>query len=210
MSEVGSQRANQHRLMRWAIALFVLLSVCFGLVSIQSFLAVTSPSTHGVLVVEAWIPDSALAESVTTFNKGSYDHLVVVGGPAENATPGFPTLADYAAHKIQQLGIDSKHLVRLPVESSNERTLSSARTVKRWLETSEPLPRSVDVFTVGVHARKSWTIFRRVLGKEYQVGIIAGTEQSYDPHRWVLSRRGLWIVTRNFVGYLYSKFLVQP
>jgi hypothetical protein len=88
---------------------------------------------------------------------------------------------------------------------STHRTFASARAVKQWLSKSGTSIREVDIFTVGVHARKSWILFRRALGEDYRVGIIAGTESSYDAASWMISKRGVYIVVRNLAGYLYSE-----
>jgi hypothetical protein len=115
------------------------------------------------------------------------------------------TYDDLAAKRLQKLGFDTKKLVKISVPGvSAGRTLASATAVKRWLSSSGISVCCVEVFTKGVHARKSWILFRRALGDGYRVGIIAGSDESYDRRFWFFSTRGIRIVVRNLAGYVYS------
>ena len=202
-----NDRRNVRRVRRVLViaALFALLVV---LAAAHPFLAPTSPSGEGLLVVEAWIPQQSLADAARIFREGRYDYLVVVGGPIKrpsSASGSAVTYADSAETAISAAGIEPAKIVKVPVGPSRNRTYSMAAAVRDWIRSSETNAHSVDVFTAGVHARKSWVLFRHALGDNYRVGIIAGPEHSYDPRFWPASRRGLWIVSRNIAGYLYSE-----
>jgi len=179
---------------------------------IYEFLAVTRPLGEGILVLDAWIPAPTLAESIGVFNSGRYRYLVVLGGPTEETASRSRSHAadtDLAAGTLEKLGLDTKKLVKISVpDNSSGRTLRRATAVRNWLESSGASACCVDVFTVGVHARKSWILFRHALGSKYRVGIIAGPEFRYPPRFWFISRTGIWIVSRNLAGYFYSKLWV--
>jgi hypothetical protein len=180
--------------------------------SIHNFLAVSSPVGDGILVVEGWIPTGDLAECLQLFNSGHYRYVIAVGGaiPATGSKSSPPTTWDeVAANKLEELGLDSGKLIRISVPPVNvgHRTLASAIAVRHWLSRSGG-GFSVDVVTAGVHARKSWAAFRYVLGDRYRVGIIAGTEYAYNPRFWFFSRTGIWYVTRDLAGFLYSKIWI--
>jgi len=188
------------------------VAVIFVAISGYGFLAVNKPVGEGILVVEAWIPAKVLAESADVFHSGHYRYLVLVGGPmrgsgSKSIEPA--TYADLAASRLERLGFDTKKLIKVSVPGvSSERTLAGATAVKGWISSSRISVCCVDVFTVGVHARKSWILSRYALGDRYRVGIIAGSEVSFDPRYWLVSRRGVWIVARNLAGYAYSKFWI--
>jgi len=188
------------------------VAVIFVVISGYGFLAVNNPVGEGVLVVEGWIPAKTLAESAHVFDSGHYRYLVLVGGPMQGSASESndpTTFADLAASRLEKLGFDTKKLVKVSVPAvSSDRTLAGATAVKRWLGSSGISVCCVDIFTVGVHARKSWILSRYALGDRYRVGIIAGSEVSFDPRHWVVSRRGIWIVVRNLAGYGYSKFWI--
>ena len=213
MSIEGNRRRSlaSKRLPLW-VAIGIGVVLIFFVTSIHGFLAVSNPVGEGVLVVEGWIPAKALEESANVFNSGHYRYLVVVGGPAQGrgGKSGDPTTyADLAASRLEKLGFDTGKLVKVDVPAvSLGRTLAGATEVKRWLCSSGISVCCVDVFTLGTHARKSWVLFRYALGGGYRVGIIAGSQNSYDPRFWLVSRKGIWVVPRNVAGYVYAKFWI--
>jgi hypothetical protein len=206
-AEIGVTRYYPKRFWARLIAIACVLLFLFIGISVNGFLAVTHPVGRGILVVEAWIPKATLAESIKSYDKGSYRYLVVVGEP--RSPNDSQTNAARAVTELKRLGFDTVELVEVDVPfQSRNRTVAKARALKQWLEDSKRPIRSVDVFTVGVHARKSWVLFRHVLGDGYQVGIVAGPESTYNPKLWAISRRGLYLVARNLVGYVYAKLWV--
>jgi hypothetical protein len=179
--------------------------------SVYNFLAVTRALGEGILVVDAWIPAQTLAESISIFNSGRYRYLVILRGPTQETTNAVHPVADadLAASSLEKLGLDTRKLVKINVpDNSSGRTLRRATAVRNWLDRSGVPAYCVDVFTVGVHARKSWILFRYALGSRYRVGIVAGNEFRYPPRFWFISRTGIWIVSRNLAGYLYSKLWI--
>ena len=150
-------------------------------------------------------------ESEKIFNSQHYSCFVLVGGPLQGADKAshYPaTYGDLATQRLENLGYDTKKIVKIsvPVEPTGRRTLTGAREVERWLDSSETKVCCVDVFTVGMHARKSWVFFRQTLGDRYQVGIISGTEGRHDRVRfWFFSKTALCTFFRNLAGYAYSE-----
>ena len=180
--------------------------------SIYGFLAVSHPQGKGILVVEAWIPQKTLEEAVHAFHSGNYQFLFIVGGPFHGTshTSGHAiTYADQAESTLLRLGIDRKQLIKINVPAvPQERTLTGAAEAKLSLERSGTQVCCVDIFTVGVHARKSWILSQYAFGDRYLVGVIAGPETSFDARLWFVSRRGIRIVLRNLAGYMYYKFRI--
>jgi hypothetical protein len=205
------RRSLPSRWVLFGVATVITAGLLFVVISIYDFLAVNNPVGEGILVVEAWIPAQALTESLNVFNSGRYSYLVVVGGPIQGSGPESnpATYDDLAAKRLEKLGFDTKKLIEITVPGvSTGHTLASATAVKRWLVNSRNSECCVDVFTVGVHARRSWILFRYTLGDRYRVGIISGTEVSYNPRFWFFSRTGIWKVVHNLVGYVYYKLFI--
>ena len=196
------------RARRWLLALAISLVVIVFLVTVQRFLAVTEPLGHGVLVVEGWIPDSSFTDALEVFDRGAYTNLVIVGGSSQRLNVA---QLEHRVSDKENSGAaitSSRSVVFLPVSAARNRTYATALTFRSWANGSGTPVHAVDVFTKGVHARKSWILFRKALGDRYQVGIISGPEHSFDPNRWFISRRGLWIVSRNLAGYAYFRVAI--
>ncbi len=174
--------------------------------TIHGFLAVTRPTGTGILMVEAWIPCQSLQGAVDAFRSGSYSYMVVVGTQG-SSYDHMPNYSDRAVEVLEKMGQDKNRIVK--VVSPHvvvHRTFTEARAFRDWTISSGAAACCVDVYTTGVHARKSWITVQSVLGNSYRVGVIAGPEQSYNPRYWFLSRRGIWLVLRNLSGYLYTKY----
>jgi len=190
------------------IAIVGPLMIVIAAATLPPFLAVSTPSGRGVLVVEAWVPQASLEDAVQVFQSGDYQYLVLAGGPMrtyEITSPAVVSYADAAELEVKTLNINPEKIIKIPVRPATHRTFATAVAVQQWLASSQLSVASVDVFTAGVHARKSWILFRYALGDDYRVGVIAGPEHSYDSRRWMFSSRGVRIVSRNIVGYVYSK-----
>jgi len=203
--------SRSRRILFWVTSITCAVLILIAM-SVYKFLAITRPLGEGVLVVDAWIPAQTLAESISIFNSGRYRYLVVLGGPSqETANISHSTVADadLAASTLEKLGLDTRKLVKINVpDNSSGRTRRRATALRSWLDSSQTSTCCVDVFTVGVHARKSWILFRHALGSRYRVGIVAGNEFRYPPRFWFISRAGIRIVSRNLAGYFYAKLWI--
>jgi len=186
-------------------ALTALLVFAF---TIQDFLAVNLPVVGNILVVEGWIWDSsAMREATEEFSRGQYEYLVTVGGPIEGdkGPTNQRNLAELAARRLRELGVAEASIIVLNVpDVTFHRTYASAFTLKNWINDSKIEVTGVNVFTLGAHARKSLVLFKRALGPGTKVGVISGTDTEYDPTHWWLSARGIYVILRKTVGYLYA------
>jgi len=193
--------------------LFAIFAFAFAL-KINDFLAIRLPVDGNILVVEGWIwKSSAMKEAMEEFKRGHYQWLVTVGEPAGEGegTPVQESSAELAAGRLRELGVDENLIVVLPVPKMTlHRTYGSALTVRNWLSRSKTEATGVNVFTLGPHARKSLVLFERALGPGIPVGVIAGTDDTYSPSRWWLSARGIHVITRKTLGYLYAVIWPLP
>ena len=176
--------------------------------TIHDFLAINRPVEANILVVEGWVySHPAIREAAEEFRRGEYRLLITVGGPIGEADGNSdqPSSAMLAANRLQELGMDKRRIVVLAVSKvSRHRTYASALALRNWLRDSGTQTTGVNVFTIGPHARKSLVLFSRALGPGIAVGVIAGTDNDYDPDRWWMSVRGVYVIFRKLLGYLYA------
>lgn len=197
---------------------------------VYEFLAVSAPLGQDMLVIDAAVPTELLAQVPALFRSGRYRCLLVVGhwdGECRGNSP-----ADVAGTELEKLGCPASAMVKItaPLQSIRRsyfipvleppycwvfvriqltrRTFADALAVRHWLQSSGIPARDIDVFTVSVHARKNWILFQHAAGGRYRVGIIAAPQKAFNSRNWMLSREGIWLVPRNFVGYLYAKCLI--
>lgn len=150
-----------------------------------------------ILVVQGWIFDTMIDQAVVEINRGNYRSVVVSG--SSSAT-------ELTKAKLLAGGVDSSTVFTAPYSKKTKRdhTFNEAMYVKRLLESQFSDVYSINIATGSPHSKKSVTIFRRVLGKKYTVGIVACKPNHYDyDHVWK-SRHGMYNTTRFFIGYLYA------
>jgi hypothetical protein len=198
--------------MGWVAAL--LAALILFVIAVHDRLAISDPVHANVLVVESWMWESAaMQEAAEEFKRGSYGVVVAVGLFPRNQESGpmVENCAMLAAEQLRKLGVD-QHAIKVLVVPNidRHRTYASALAVKRWLADTKTDAVGINVFTLGVHARKSLVLFKRAFGESVPVGVISGTEDRYDPRRWWFSARGIATVLRKTVGYLYAKWWPLP
>ena len=162
---------------------FILVLIVF--IKIHPFLAEDRPVADAdILIFEGWIAgkDSALEEAIEEFNRGKYKFIMTVG-ISDNSSP--ENDASLAADELIKLGIE-KDLVKAvnvpPVQK--HKTFSMALASRIWLQNHAINVNAVNVFTFGVHARKSQAVFSQVFEPDIKVGVISATPLHYNPKYW--------------------------
>ncbi len=195
----------------WGILLVLLVAlVLWWSLAIHPFLASTEPVDADVLVVEGWLPDYALEGVVKEFRSHPYHCVITTGGPVDagEVLSGYKTYAALSAATLSRLGLDSTKIVAVPAPRLQvNRTFASALSLKRWLKISGATVHSFNLYSLGVHTRRSRLLFQKALGNSTPVGSIAATDFSYNPDRWWRYSSGVEGVIFESVGYLYVKLL---
>lgn len=180
------------------------------LFSIHPFLAITKPVSCEILVVEGWLPDSFLEIAATEFKHGNYKKLITIGGPIEDGSlqNDYTTVAERAKKIISDFGIANKFIFPVPyLKKTKHRTFNSFLALRKWLSNSNV--KALNIFTGGVHARKSYVLCKKVLGEKIKIGVIAAPPLLYNPKYWWLSTRGIKLIIKNTIGYFYALFFTS-
>ncbi|MCF8370189.1 MAG: hypothetical protein K9H64_01115 [Bacteroidales bacterium] len=112
--------------------------------------------------------------------------------------------ADQARKLLIIYGIEESRIVAIPAEAHNSnRTLSHALAVKKQIGRINLPIHSINIFTKGTHARRSYMAYRRVLGDDIHFGVISKPSNTYDPERWWRSRVGTMSVVYESLAYIY-------
>jgi hypothetical protein len=85
----------------------------------------------------------------------------------------FNSNAEYTRNELIRMGVDSSRIVAVPGEMTYiNRTLKSALAFRDWLKASKCTVKGINIISSGPHARRTWMIYNKILGKNYSVGII--------------------------------------
>ncbi len=177
------------------------------------FLAVNTRVSGGLLVVEGWVPDYALAFAARELREQHYGKLYVTGGPLERGSPlsAYKTYAQLGAATLVGFGLKPDEIETVPSPSvRQDRTFVSAVALKHWLADHGAVAKEFQVISLGPHARRTRLLFEDALGPKARVGVTAVRDQNYDPHRWWRTSEGFRIVTGELIAYGYARFLFRP
>ena len=199
----------------WMIALLLTAAfLAIGLWRVHPFLALNRPTKAEDLVVEGWIPEYALQKSVDEFQSHPYRRIFTSGGPV--SAVGSPaadddTYAYVAASRLRKLGLERSVVQMVPANATDrDRTYSSAVALRKWLNERGVSPHSINVVTLGVHARRTRLLYEKAFGDDVTVGVIAVEDREYNPRRWWRYSEGVREVISEGVAYLYARFLFHP
>jgi hypothetical protein len=182
----------------------------FGFRNLGAFLTVNDPVPGGVLVVEGWSSDYALAAAMVAVQRNSYQKLYVVGGPLEQGAPlsEYQTFAQLGAATLLRMGMSTNLVQPVPApDVYKDRTYTSAVALKNWLSRHGTVPRNLNLISVGAHSRRSRLLFEKAFGGGTRVGIIAIADRGYDPNHWWRSSQGFRMVTDEMIAYCYARLL---
>lgn len=181
--------------------------------TVHPFFAVTDPKRGAILVVEGWLPRYAIERAVQEFKENGYRLIITTGGPIYSQLPciDYKNYADLASAVLQDLQVDPEKIVSVPApDVKKDRTYVSALTLKRWLDQNRPEVRSLDLVTLGPHARRSLILHQMTLGSNLSVGVISVPNRGYDPNRWWRYSAGIKTIINEVIGYIYTKFIFRP
>ena len=194
------------------IALGSLAAVCLGR-AMPGFLSPTQPTGARLLVVEGWIPDRELDQAAEFFRAHGYERLVTTGGPLPPVLEklGVRSYAELARDHLASRGIAEESLAAVPAPASaQDRTFLSAVMLRTWAQGPGAPVEAFDLFSSGVHSRRSWTIYREAFGEGTRIGIVAARPSAYDPEGWWRSSLGAKTVLSEAISWLWTEIFFDP
>ena len=197
----------------WPGKLVLILALCLGALGLVKgaypFLAITRPASTETLVVEGWLPPSVVQQLANRYAIREYQQIVVPRGLFTGRTPyeSGEYAANYMAQSLVQLGVPKDRVHVLFFDSvKKDRTYYSALAVKKWSHERGKNIDSMELVTMGPHARRSRLLFQKAFGDEAKIGVLALEDDQYDPQHWWKSSAGVREVPFELVAYIYAKF----
>jgi uncharacterized SAM-binding protein YcdF (DUF218 family) len=187
---------------RWGLSLgakllLIIAILALALITVPGvypFLAVTERVNADVLVVEGWVH--------------SYRQLFTTGGPVVGKggyDNDYQTSASVGTESLKKAGIPDDLLQMVPSHViGRDRTYSSAIALRDWLQKHGMQVRSINIVTEGTHARRTRLLFKRALGANVAVGVIAVPSPDFDAKHWWKYSEGVEEVVQEGIGYLYA------
>lgn len=191
----------------------VFLLFLFFLGVVHPFLSVNKPVKSEVLIVDGLLPGYAY-DSISDLLEGHPHELVLTtgvnldytfypGGNVNTAELSFGALSERKLH-------GAKAFLAPAFDVTRDRTFSSARAARAWMEQNRPDVRSFNIYSLGAHSRRSYVLYRKAFGKAYTIGVYSLPDKSYVEGKWYRSSRGVRVVLSESIGYLYVKLFFRP
>jgi hypothetical protein len=198
----------------WLLLLTVLFSLLLVLwLCVYSFLAPNQPLPSGLLIVEGWSPSYTTKQIADVFRSGHFQKVLVLRpvGDSTNKYESGRFSGDYMVNLLVQRGVPQDCVSGIfPPIAGKDRTYHSALAAKRWLVQQGISFETIDVATLGPHARRSRLLFQKAFGRDTKVGIIPLDDLEYDPAHWWRASEGVREVVGEGIAYLYARILFHP
>ncbi len=198
----------------WLVLLLMLLLVFrIWLGTVCGWLSLNRPVQARTLVVEGWIEDYALRHAVDYYRKNHYKHMIVTGLPITqwHDYVVFKNTAQGAVAVMKGYGFkDTVFRAVIPSTVTINRTYNTAVATRLLFEKHPEFGTSFNIYSVGVHARRTHLMFERAFGDQYKIGIIADTDRTFDPEHWWRSSKGFRNVSNEFVAFNYVWAFFHP
>jgi len=198
------------------VMLFLVSAVVFisAILTTHPFLSASHPSKGQALVVSGWLSDLDLQEAIGIFNKSkNYQVLIVSGGKIDRGvfSSKYKNFAELGFDSLKRMGFNTEKIFVAPTLTViKDRTYAEALAVKKKILEIPLKINAIDVFTEGVHSRRSWYLYQLALGENYNVGAVSATIHHYDPDRWWAYSAGVRQTINESIAYLYARFFFNP
>jgi hypothetical protein len=201
--------------LRAKLLVVILLVAAVGVLvwGIHPFLAVRDPVPASVLIIEGWSPPYTMKQAAAEFLAGGYQTVIVLR-PAFDIGDKYESgrySGDFVAALLVEHGVPKERVNTLfPNVVRKDRTYHSALAAKEWLARQSLAIKSLDVATLGPHARRSRLLYEKAFGDEVKIGIIPLDDIEYEPVHWWRSSEGVREVIGESIAYLYARLLFHP
>ncbi len=198
----------------WFFGIALVVALLWGVVShAHSFFAINQPIvTPDLLIVEGWITDKNTKDAIQEFrSRSSYKSIITTGTqlPRGYYLSEYKTFADLSRASLIKMGIPANQVIAVPAPGvPKDRSYTSAVAVANWLQLYNPnySVRSANLLSESVHARRSWTLFKKAIGPQLELGIISVPSEEYDKDRWWTQSEGFKRVLFESIGWFYVTF----
>ena len=170
------------------------------------YLAETNPEYGPYLVVEGWQDEHSLKQALTVFQDNNYQYLMTTGGPnTRQVNPEYSSYAQQSAGFFIGNGLDSSKIIVIATPASaQDRTFLSAVMVRKWFEKQNITVTTIDVFSQGVHARRSRQLYEMAFQPSIKIGIYASISESYSLSKWWQTSDGAKSVIEEVIGIIWT------
>ncbi len=192
-------------------SLVIILFLIFR--NIHGFLAVSKPVKADILIVDGFLPGYAYDTIEKFIERDNYKYVITTGVEMDyvyTQADGFNT-AELSYKILLSKEIKNCRIEKAPADKAlKDRTFSAAIALRKWLLANGFDNQSLNLVTLGCHARRSLLLYRKAFEGEKKIGVISIQDQSYEPHKWYRFSQGVRTVLSETIGYTYNMIFFHP
>ncbi len=198
----------------WLFGLTLMGVVLWGGVSqVHGFFAINQPLANPeLLIVEGWVTDDNAKDAIQEFrSRPSYKAIITTGTklPRGYYLSEYKTFAELSRASLIKMGIPNDQVIAVSAPGvPRDRSYTSAVALADWLKAEDPSRsyRSANLLSESVHARRSWTLFKRAIAGRIELGVISVPTAEYDGDRWWTQSEGFKRVLFEGIAWFYVTF----
>jgi len=197
----------------FTVVLLFALILYLWIANVYRFLTIEKAVATKTLIVEGWVEDYALKNALNYYRKNHFKHLIVTGIPLRQRHnfARFDNTAPLAASVLHSFGFkDTIFEASIPSNIYINRTYNTAVASRMIFEQHPRWPKSLMIYSVGVHSKRTKRMFDLAFGDAYRIGIVAGEDDTYDSKHFWRTSKGFRTVSNEFVAYLWVCFFFHP
>ena len=206
----------------WGTLLLIAIAAAVALALGNSAYALLAPESPArgpdgrgarTLIVEGWLDPDELLQAIAAARRGRYERVLTAGGPIDAFVDagGWKNYALRAADRLRASGLTEVPVIAVPAPASaQDRSYLSAVMVREWAKGEGLALDAVDLYSAGVHARRSWLVYRMAFGDRVEVGVLAARPHDYDAQRWWTSSAGAKTTLGEAVSLVWTTCCFWP
>ena len=188
-------------------------TLTFLVLEAEPFLAPTERVPADLLVIEGWTQPFTMKQAANEFTSGRYQRAILVRTIADldDKYESGQFAGDYLVNLLEKYGVPAEKITALyPLVAKTDRTYSSALEVKKWLARQGMAVKSLDLMTMGAHARRSRLLYEKAFGDGTRIGVISMGDVAYERRHWWRVSEGVREVLGETIAYIYARFFFRP
>jgi hypothetical protein len=194
---------------RALLAALAVMAAAAYLLAAYPFLAPTDRLPATWLIVEGWMPPYSMRQVADEFRAHNYQHLMFVLPimDKDDKSDSGQKEAQICLDVLEKRGVSPTQITGIfPAVARKDRTYHSALAVKKWFADYNVPVTSLNVMTLGAHARRSRLLYENAFGDQTPIGIIAAEDIQFNPAHWWRTSEGFREVIGESIAYFYARF----
>jgi hypothetical protein len=124
---------------------------------------------------------------------------------------GYRSFAARAAAQLRAEGLTTVPVITVSApDTAQERSYLSALMVRAWVKQNDPTLAALDLYSAGVHTRRSWLVYRMAFGRSVKVGVLSARPPDYEPQRWWATSAGARAVVGETIALAWTTCCFWP